>query len=47
MAEPPVLAVVIFAAGSDWDRRLAVAARPGLLFPAPDMTIVATVVPPA
>lgn len=47
MAVPPVLAVGIFAAGSDWDRRLAVAARPGLLFPAPDMTIVATVVPPA
>lgn len=44
---PPVLMVGIFAAGGDWERRLVVAVRPGLLFPAPDMVITATVVPPA
>ncbi len=43
----PLLTVGFFAAGSDWDRRLVVAFKPGLLFGAPDMALVAIIEPPA
>lgn len=47
LALPPLLMVGIFAADDDWQRRLTVGFRPGLLFAPPAMDIEATVTPPA
>ena len=44
---PPLLIIGSFAAGDDWQRRLTVGLRPGLLFAPPPMTIEATATPPA
>lgn len=43
----PLLTVALVLAGQDWQRRLVVAFRPGLLFPPPQMQITATITPPA
>ncbi|RIK95095.1 MAG: hypothetical protein DCC73_01530 [Proteobacteria bacterium] len=44
---PPLLIIGSFAAGDDWQRRLTVGFRPGLLFAPPPMEIEATATPPA
>lgn len=43
----PFLAVALYQAGDDWDRRLVVGFTPALLFPTPDMDVEARIVPPA
>lgn len=43
----PFLAIALYQAGGDWDRRLVVGFTPALLFPAPDMDVEARIVPPA
>lgn len=43
----PTLFVAIFLAGSDWERRMTMAFKPGLLFSPPDMKVTAWITPPA